>query len=102
MHLARKVKLSNLSCKLPVSLVLFSPHPQHLNIFAHQINESHYIFGDSEIDKKFWGELMAYFPFSTICVFDVKLKNTVARMWRLYETGIGLTTGFIRHSYSYT
>jgi hypothetical protein len=26
----------------------------------------------------------------------------VARMCRLYKTGIGLTTGFIRHSYSYT
>jgi hypothetical protein len=24
--------------------------------------------------------------------------NIVARTWRLYKTGIGLTTGFIRHS----
>jgi hypothetical protein len=23
------------------------------------------------------------------------VENTVARMWRLYKTGIGLTTGFI-------
>jgi hypothetical protein len=33
------------------------------------------------------------------------LKYTVARMWRLYKMGIGLTTGFIRshtvtHNYS--
>jgi hypothetical protein len=30
------------------------------------------------------------------------IKRIVARMWGLYKTGIGLTTGFIGSQYSYT
>jgi hypothetical protein len=48
-----------------------------------------------------FGLLACFLLAIKIATVNKILLSTVARMWRLYKTGIGLTTGFIR-SHSYT